>query len=86
MNREEIATLDRVGLVLLALPNQGENLFVASRLREIGYRGLVAATAKYPDEIAHLREAGVHAAFNIYAEAGAGLAEHASEVYDRQAT
>ena len=29
-----------------------------------------------------LKEAGVHAAFNFYSEAGAGFAEHVSEVLE----
>ena len=36
----------------------------------------VAATAQYPDEEAPLREAGANDVFNIYAEAGAGFADH----------
>lgn len=66
----------RVNLVLLAMPNAQENLFAARQLQAVGYAGKVAAIAKYPDEIAALQDAGVHAAFNLYAEAGAGFAEH----------
>ena len=66
----------RVSLVLLAMPNAQENLFAARQLQTIGYSGRVAAIAKYPDEIDDLKAAGVHAAFNLYAEAGAGFAEH----------
>jgi predicted Kef-type K+ transport protein len=71
-------TLDceRVKLVLLAMPNTQENLFAARQLQDLGYVGKVAAIAKYPDEIDALMRAGVHAAFNLYAEAGAGFAEH----------
>jgi len=67
---------ERVSLVLLAMPNAQENLFAARQLKELGYGGRVAAIAKYPDEIDALIRAGVHAAFNLYAEAGAGFAEH----------
>lgn len=67
---------ERVDLVLLAMPNARENLFAARQLQDLGYTGRVAAIAKYPDEIDALMRAGVHAAFNLYAEAGAGFAEH----------
>ena len=66
---------ERVSLVLLALPNQTENLFAVRQLRELGFDGHLAAIAKYPDEVDALREAGVDSAFNLYAEAGAGFAD-----------
>ena len=36
----------------------------------------MAATAQFDDELEELRAAGAEAAFNFYAEAGAGFAEH----------
>ncbi|WP_455234789.1 NAD-binding protein [Thiogranum longum] len=65
-----------VELVMLAMPNFSENLFAARQLRDIGYTGKLAAIARYPDEVEQLRQAGVDAAFNLYAEAGAGFADH----------
>ena len=41
-----------------------------------GYEGYIAAVAQYPDQAETLRQAGAHAAFNIYAEAGTGFAAH----------
>jgi len=67
---------DSVSLILLAMPNARENLYAARQLKEAGYGGKIAAVAKYADEIEALKRAGVHAAFNLYAEAGAGFAEH----------
>lgn len=67
---------ERVGLIMLAMPNAQENLFAARQLTQSGYTGKLAAVAKYADEIEALDQAGVHAAFNLYAEAGAGFAEH----------
>ena len=37
----------------------------------------MATVARYDDEVEALRAAGVDTAFNIYGEAGAGLAAHA---------
>jgi len=63
-----------VQLIMLALPSHQENLFAAHQLGARGYAGRVAAIAKYADEVSALEQAGVHAAFNLYAEAGAGFA------------
>ena len=66
----------RIKLIMLAMPNVQENSYAAKQLKTLGYEGKIAAVAKYPDEIQQLKEAGVHAAFNLFAEAGAGFAEH----------
>jgi len=66
----------KVKMIVLAMPNTQENLFAARQLKASGYTGKVAAVARYADEIEALKRAGVHAAFNLYAEAGAGFAEH----------
>ncbi|MFC1681439.1 cation:proton antiporter [Pseudomonadota bacterium] len=65
-----------IDLVLLALPNLASNLDALEQLREIDFKGRIAATARYPDEEAALRKAGATAVFNIYAEAGSGFAGH----------
>ncbi len=77
---------DKVQLVMLAMSNHVENMFVAARLADSEYAGLVAATARFSDEIAELEQAGVHAAFNLFAEAGTGFAEHACEALERSST
>ena len=63
-------------LVMLALPTLAANLDALEQLREIDFKGRIAATARYPDEEAPLREAGATAVFNIYTEAGNGFAGH----------
>ncbi|MCG6942968.1 MAG: cation:proton antiporter [Thiohalocapsa sp.] len=65
-----------IKLVLLAMPQAHENVFAAEHLLKEGFRGSVGAIAKFPDDEAALRAAGVHQVFNLYAEAGAGLAQH----------
>jgi len=62
--------------VLFTMPNHDQQLRAAKLLRRQGFKGRIAATAKYADEIDDLREHGVDAAFNLYAEAGAGFASH----------
>lgn len=63
-----------IEMVVLAIPNLDAMLFVNNMLQQIGYQGQVAAIARYDDEVQALREAGVDFAFNVYNEAGAGLA------------
>jgi len=63
-----------VDWVIATLPSHQANLMVVERLREAGFEGRIAATAKYPDEAEELEKVGVEFAFNIYAEAGTGFA------------
>ena len=70
-----------INLVMLALPTLTANLDALEQLREIGFKGGIAATAQYPDEEAQLREAGATAVFNIYAEAGTGFAGHVASTH-----
>ncbi len=63
-------------IVLLAMPRVSENLFAAQHLAKEGFTGTIGAIAKYPDDEQALRAAGVQLVFNLYAEAGAGFAQH----------
>ena len=65
---------DRV--VLLAMPKHQANLAAARLLIGGGFPGMIAAIAQFDDQVEELKEAGVHAAFNFYNEAGLGFAEH----------
>jgi glutathione-regulated potassium-efflux system ancillary protein KefC len=63
-------------MVLLCMSDHPSNLYAAKRLKACSFPGRVAAVAEHDDQAAELREAGVDAAYNIYAEAGAGFAGH----------
>jgi len=65
-----------IRLVMLALPNLQANLDALAELQAVSFSGHIAATARFPDEIARLQQSGSTAVFNIYTEAGAGFAEH----------
>ncbi len=65
-----------IKLVLLAMPQASENIFAAEHLRKFGFTGTIGAIAKFDDDEERLRSAGVHQVFNLYAEAGSGLAQH----------
>ena len=53
-----------------------------SQLTEIKFAGSIVATAIFDDEVEELKEAGAHAVFNLYAEAGFGFAEHVCETIE----
>ncbi|MHC5008624.1 MAG: cation:proton antiporter domain-containing protein, partial [Planctomycetota bacterium] len=65
----------RIRLVMLAMPDHAANLTASTLLAESGYTGHIAALAGFDDEAAELERAGVHAAFNVYREAGTGFAD-----------
>ncbi|WP_395373640.1 cation:proton antiporter [Marinicella sp. W31] len=65
-----------LNLILLTLPQFNTSLAVVEMLKESDFKGQIAATAKFPDEIEQLSEAGVHTVFNMHTEAGAGFASH----------
>ena len=73
---------DKIRLVLLTLPEHTANMSAVAQLTEMGFAGSIAATAKFDDEVEELKEAGAHAVFNLYAEAGHGFAEHVCEAIE----
>ena len=64
-------------LVVLAMPNHQGNLFAVHQLQNHGFECMVAAIAKYPEEVEELSEMGICTAYNMYEQAGAGLAQKA---------
>jgi predicted Kef-type K+ transport protein len=76
-DRDFLVRLDRqkVKLIMLAMTNHAENIRAAETIRMLGYHGIIAATAHFTDEQNELTTMGI-TAFNLYAEAGTGFAEH----------
>lgn len=68
---------DRVQLVILALSSVSDNRTAIQQHRAERFPGLICATTRYEDEAAIMREAGADAVYNVLAEAGSGLAQHA---------
>ena len=66
-------------LVILAMPNHQGNIYAAQQLRNLGFNCQVAAIARFPEEVEELSAIGVCTAFNMYEQAGAGLARSAVE-------
>ncbi|OZB89230.1 MAG: potassium transporter Kef [Microbacterium sp. 14-71-5] len=70
----------RVKVAVLAMPFHNANLIALSRLRAAGFKGKVAAVARYDDDVAELERHGADAVFHLYGSAGFALADHAAEV------
>ena len=80
---DRVAETHTVELMMLALPKLKTSLSVLDQLGEAHFSGHVAATARFPDEIRTLKQAGAATVFNIYTEAGTGFAMHvAAELPD----
>ncbi len=60
------------------MPNHHRNVYAAQQIRNAGLTPQVVAIARFDEEVQALSELNV-TAFNIYAEAGSGLARHALE-------
>jgi hypothetical protein len=71
---------------MLVIPRHEAQLAALKLIRGHGFTGKIAASAKYPDEVEALRNLGVEAAFNIYAEAGTGFARHVTEKFKLETT
>ena len=69
----------RLELVILAMPNHQGNMFAARQIRNLNLRSQVAAIARFPEEAEELSRIGVCTAYNMYEQAGAGLARKAME-------
>jgi glutathione-regulated potassium-efflux system ancillary protein KefC len=65
----------RIRLVMFAMPDHAAILTASTLLAESGYTGKIAAVAGFDDEVTALEQAGVHAPFNVYREAGTGFAD-----------
>ncbi len=66
-------------VVLLAMPEHSANIYSVQQIRSGDFNGFIGAIAKFPDHVNSLRKAGADAAFNMYAEAGVGLAASVEE-------
>jgi predicted Kef-type K+ transport protein len=76
--------LHNIRAIMLAMPDLEAKLLSVKRLRDLGFRGLIAATGVYPEEEEAMRAAGADLTFNYYDEAGVGFAEHTWEALQAQ--
>ncbi len=71
----EHVDLDKLKLVMLAIPSVTEMKNILYQLQHSRFRGRIAAIARYEDERQDLIKLGADVAFNYYAEVGMGFAE-----------
>lgn len=69
-------------LIVLAMPWHQGNIRAAKLLRSMEYTCPVTAVARHADEVEELEANGVRGAFNMYDQAGQGLAHTAMETLD----
>lgn len=81
---EEVCPNDELDMVVLTMSYHAANLHAVEALRRHDFQGVVIVIGKYDHEIAELREYGVDAAFNLYAEAGLNFAHHITGVFEQQ--
>ncbi|MBM3374912.1 MAG: potassium transporter Kef, partial [Betaproteobacteria bacterium] len=72
-----------IELIVLAMPSHHSNLVAAHQIRNVGIKCSVVAIAQFQDDVAELAEFGI-TSFNMYSEAGSGLARHALQVLGAQ--
>ncbi|TDR18271.1 cation:proton antiporter [Marinicella litoralis] len=76
---DRVIQSEQLKLVLLTLPQHNSSVAVVDLLLDSGYKGQIAAIAKFADEIEQLKQAGVHTVYNVHTEAGAGFASNVIE-------
>lgn len=67
--------LDKIKLVLLAVPSVQDSKNITTQLKAANYKGKIAAIARFDDERVQLQEFGIDKVFNFFNEAGVGLAD-----------
>lgn len=78
--------LNKIELVLLALPSVQDIKNITEQLRAANYQGKIAAIARFDDERATIETFGVDKVFNFFNEAGVGFAEESIELINAQST
>ena len=71
----EQLNLSKVKLVLLAVPSVEDSHNIVVQINNSGFKGKVAAIARYQDEQQKLMDVGIDKVFNFFTEAGIGFAE-----------
>lgn len=72
--------LERLKLVMLALPSTTEMTNILDQLKSAGYKGKTSVIARYEDEQRMLISLGADVAFNYYSEVGTGFAEESKHL------
>ena len=71
-------------MIIMATSHHSVHMEVIKQLKTISNQTIIAALSRYEDEMEELKQAGVQVVFNLYAEAGAGYAEHVFRIFDKE--
>ncbi len=75
--------MNKLKLVLLALPSVQDCKNITLQLQSANYQGKIAAIARFDDEREDLHALGIDKVFNFYNEAGVGFAEESSALINK---
>lgn len=81
----ETRELWHIKLIMLAMPSVNDISDITKQLKICGYKGHIAAIARYEDEREKLMTMGIDNVFNYYVEAGSGFAEESLHLLDQDA-
>ena len=73
-----------IEVAILALQKHAENLSIVQRVHSRNRQAKLFAIAGHPEEVAELKKAGAEAAWDLYSEAGTGLAEEVIAYYKKE--
>lgn len=74
--------LDKAQIIMLTMPNYKDNIEAVTQIKLAGFRGKTAGIASHEDQKQMLLDAGIDVVFNLYGNAGAGLAEHSVHLFE----
>lgn len=76
--------VSKIELVLIATPQTEDCRNIAEQLKMVGYRGKIAAIARFEDDREVLLSYGIDQVFNFFVEAGIGFAEDSLRLIGRE--
>ena len=79
----ETRELWHIKLIMLAMPSVTDISDITTQLKLCGYKGHIAAIARYEDEREKLMAMGIDNVFNYYVEAGTGFAEESMHLLEQ---
>ena len=74
-----LLNIERLRVILLAVPDVNAKCIAARSLRRRGFHGLLSATYVYAEEEQPILDAGCDVTYNYFTEAGVGLARDTAE-------
>ena len=70
-----------INLISLCMTNHQANKTAVEQLQRVGYKGFIAAIARFDDEAEELKKMGVDSVYNVYANIGTAYVKYTHEQY-----